>query len=123
MNKQIHRENIMRKSLLIMATCLATLPVAALAVDEKPPKLEPVPEIAPPPGVKDPDLEPQVTITRKGENKVEEYRMHGRLYMVKVTPRNGKPYFLIDQRGDGLMRRYDDLSPNLVVPMWMIKEF
>jgi len=123
MNLYIHRENIMRKSLFVLAACLATLPIATQAVEEKPPHLEPVPEIAPPPGVTDESLEPQVTITRRGENKIEEYRMQGRLYMVKVTPRHGKPYYLVDPRGDGQMRRYDDLSPNFVVPMWMIKEF
>lgn len=114
----------MRPYLYAFAVLLAALPAAASAVDETPPKLEPVPDIAPPPGVKDTDLEPQVTITRKGGDKIEEYRIRGRLYMIKVTPRNGgRPYYLVDPRGDGQMRRYDDLSPNLVVPMWMIKEF
>ncbi|TCJ16310.1 DUF2782 domain-containing protein [Parasulfuritortus cantonensis] len=113
----------MRTTLLVLTAGLAVFPLAAGAVDDKPPQLQPVPEIAPPPGVQDPDLEPKVTISRRGDDKVEEYRLHGRLYMIKVTPRHGKPYYLVDQRGDGLMRRYDDLSPNLVVPMWMIKEF
>lgn len=112
----------MRTTLPILLAALAALPIAAGAADEKPPKLEPVPEIAPPPGVTD-ELEPQVTITRRGADKVEEFRMKGRLYMIKVTPRHGKSYYLVDQRGDGLMRRYDDLSPNFVVPMWMVKEF
>lgn len=110
-------------SLLLLALLLPTaFSTAAYAVDDKPPKLEPVPEIPPPPGVVD-DLEPQVTITRKGTDKVEEFRVRGRLYMIKVTPRRGKPYYLVDSRGDGQMRRHDDLSPNFVVPMWMIKEF
>lgn len=113
----------MRTAQLVLAAGLAALPLAALAVDEKPPQLEPVPEIAPPPGVNEDELGPQVTITRQGPDKVEEFRLRGRLYMIKVTPKHGKAYYLIDQRGDGQMRRYDDLSPNLVVPMWMIKEF
>jgi hypothetical protein len=112
----------MRTSLLILAAALTLAPLAANAVDEKPPKLEPAPEIAPPPGASD-DMEPQITISRRGTDKVEEYRIRGRLYMVKVTPPRGRPYYLVDPRGDGQMRRYDDLSPNLVVPMWMIKEF
>lgn len=113
----------MRTPMLALALGFAALPPAAHAVEERPPVLEPVPEIAPPPGVADADLEPQVTIRRHGDNKIEEYRLRGRLYLVKVTPRHGRPYYLIDQRGDGQMRRYDDLSPNFVVPMWMIKEF
>lgn len=115
--------NIMRKALFLSTALLALLPAAGHAVDETPPKLEPVPEIAPPPGVTDAELEPQITITRKDGNKIEEYRLRGQLYMIKVTPRRGKPYYLVDPRGDGQMRRYDDLAPNLVVPMWMIKEF
>lgn len=102
---------------------LLAMALALPALAEGQPKLEPVPEIAPPPGVADTDLEPQVTITHKGRDKVEEFRLKGRLYMIKVTPQHGRPYYLIDPHGDGQMRRYDDLSPNFVVPMWMIKEF
>ena len=112
----------MRTALFVLAIPLAALSIAAGAADGKPPKLEPVPVIAPPPGRGD-DLEPQVTITRRGSDKAEEYRIKGRLYMIKITPRHGKPYYLVDPRGDGQLRRYDDLSPNFVVPMWMIKEF
>lgn len=113
----------MRTAPLVLAASLAALPTVGLAVDEKPPKLEPVPEIPPPSGVPDSILEPQVTITHRGEDKIEEFRLKGRLYMVKVTPPHGKAYYLIDPRGDGQMRRYDDLSPNFVVPLWLIKEF
>ena len=89
----------------------------------EPPKLEPVPDIPPPPGMVDQDLEPQITITKKGADKVEEYRIKGRLYMIKVTPPHGRPYYLVDQRGDGFMHRFDVLSPNFMVPMWMIFAF
>jgi hypothetical protein len=114
---------MMRTALLVLAASLAALPTAANAVDERPPKLEPVPDIPPAAGVPDAALEPEVTISHRGEDKVEEFRLRGRLYMVKVTPPHGRPYYLIDPRGDGQMRRYDDLSPNFVVPLWMIKEF
>ena len=84
---------------------------------------EPLPDIPPPPGMVDPDFEPRITITRQGEDRVEEYRVKGRLYMIKVTPPHGRPYYLVDQRGDGQMRRYDDLSPNFQVPLWVIHSF
>lgn len=86
-------------------------------------ELEPLPDIPPPPGVVDTDLEPQITIVQRGDERIEEFRVKGRLYMIKVTPPHGKPYFLIDQRGDGQMRKYDDLSPNFQVPLWVIHEF
>ncbi len=96
--------------------------VSLAAVAAEPPKLEPVPDIPPPPGVVDVD-EPQITILQRGQDKVEEYRIRGRLYMIKVTPPHGRPYFLVDPRGNGQMVRYDDLSPNLLVPLWLIFEF
>lgn len=101
-------------ALLAMSSALAT---------EARPKLEPLPEIPPPPGIVDPELEPEVSIMTRAEGKVEEYRVKGRLFMIKVTPPHGRSYFLLDQRGDGQFRRYDDLSPNFQVPMWVIKEF
>jgi hypothetical protein len=106
-------------TILLVSVSLAALPAFA----EDRPKLEPLPEIQPPPGVVDPDLEPRVTISKKGRDRAEEYRIKGRLYMIKVTPAHGKPYYLIDHRGDGQLRRYDDLSPNFLVPLWLIKEF
>jgi hypothetical protein len=40
---------------------------------------------------------------------VEEYRLAGRLYEVRVRPRVGVPYTLLDTNGDGrLNRRHDD---------------
>lgn len=109
----------MRKTLTLIALMLAFSP--ALAEDKA--KLEAVPDIPPPPGIVDPDLEPQVTIKRKGEDKIEEYRVGGRLYMIKVTPPHGTSYYLVDERGDGVFRRHDLLEPSFVVPMWVIKEF
>ena len=56
--------------------------------------------------------EPEVTITTKGTEIHEEYRMSGRLYMIKITPSKGKPYYLIDHEGSGKFRR-DDFQPRL----------
>ena len=49
--------------------------------------------------------------------------MVGRLYAMKVTPPHGKPYFLIDNNGDGQMVRRDSLDPGLRVPQWVIRTF
>lgn len=107
---------------LSLALCLA-MPALAEEAGKPAPRLEPVPDVPPPPGMVDPDLEPHVVIKHSGQDRVEEFRIKGRLYMVKVTPPHGRPYFLVDVRGDGQMRRYDDLSPNFMVPLWLIKEF
>lgn len=99
---------------------LALLSLNAWAAEPRP---EPVPDIPPPPGVVDQTLEPQVTIKQGDIGRIEEYRIRGRLYMVKVTPPHGTPYYLLDLNGDGQMRRFDDLSPDFKVPMWVLGTF
>ena len=50
--------------------------------------------------------------------------MNGKLYMQRVTPRNGKPYVLMDHKGDGTMMRQDNPLDNGVrVPQWVLLEF
>ncbi len=66
--------------------------------------------------------EPEVTITTKGEDRHEEYRAAGRLYMVKVIPKKGRPYYLVDREGRGEFV-HSDLMPNTSPPMWVIKRF
>lgn len=50
--------------------------------------------------------------TRVGENgdRIEEMRMNGRITMVKVTPKHGKPYYFVDANGDGKIDRNDSNS-------------
>ena len=107
------------RRLLPLALLGIALPLAA----QQPPKLEPLPEPTPPGLALDPALEPQVTIIRRGEDQVEEYRVNGKLYAIKVTPLHGVPYFLIDATGDGTMMRRESLDSGLRVPQWVIHSF
>ena len=67
------------------------------------------------------ELEPKVTIHEDGRGVVEEYRMNGALYMLKVTPKSGVPYYLVDADGDGeLESRRNELDPDVMIPAWMI---
>lgn len=66
-------------------------------------------------------IEPQVTIVRKKDAVVEEYRANGRMFMVKVTPKVGLPYYLLDRDGDGRMEsRMSKISEEFAVPQWVI---
>ncbi|MEW5756746.1 MAG: DUF2782 domain-containing protein [Pseudomonadota bacterium] len=66
-------------------------------------------------------LAPTVTIVEDGKNVIEEYRLNGQLYMIKVTPRKGRPYYLVDADGDGLLdRRRNDLDPDVMIPSWVL---
>lgn len=68
--------------------------------------------------------EPAVTIIDRGNEKIEEYRAGGRLYMIKVTPKKGLPYYLMDVDGDGqLDTRRNDSDFDVVPPRWTIFEW
>ncbi|NOS88879.1 MAG: DUF2782 domain-containing protein [Methylococcaceae bacterium] len=111
----------MRRFILL---CLLAFPV--FAVDERPPKLEAVPEVPDPPlPVESGEtLEPDITITRKGKKTVQEYRRGGRLYMIKVIPDVGPPYYFLDSDGDGKMDvRRDDLDRGSNINMWKLLEW
>jgi hypothetical protein len=86
----------------------------------------PLDEAPPPPAISEtpPALEPQVTTRTEGEQTVQEYRIKGKLYMQRVTPKHGKPYVLMDHKGDGSFTRQDNNLDNGVrVPQWVLLEF
>ena len=105
---------------------LAALLASAPALAQAPPKLEPLPEISAPPQISiDPKLEPEITIRQRGADKVEEFRVNGKLYMVRVTPPGGTPYVLLDQTGGGqLIPSHGQVDARSIsVPMWVISTF
>ena len=65
-------------------------------------------------------LEPEVTITQRGADTVQEYRLSGRLYMLKITPSSGAPYYLIDTDGDGQMETRQNDVRTSKVPQWVL---
>ena len=95
----------------------------ALAQQQPPPRLEPLPEPPPPPLIRDGSDDPRVRIAPQEGDRVEEMREGGRIVMLKVTPPNGIPYYLMDLNGSGNFTRRDSLDPGIRVPMWTIKTF
>ncbi|MFQ5470311.1 MAG: DUF2782 domain-containing protein [Gammaproteobacteria bacterium] len=70
-----------------------------------------------------PDIagDPQVTITQNENETIEEYRVNGELFQIKITPNKGIPYYLVDTDGDGrLDQRTNDLSEDILIPQWML---
>lgn len=106
---------------LFVLLAIVAFPVSAqtdagkpVVPDNRPPTLQPVEE----------GIEPQVTIRQREGEMVEEYRVNGRLYKVKVFPSRGAPYILIDHRGDGsFVREEGPGTPGLSVPQWVIGTF
>ena len=118
--------------LVAAAAALAVAAIAAAQTRQPAPPPPPMPpegesrENAPPPPppvASDPELEPQVTITKKDDQTIEEARVNGKLMWVKVTPRNGKPYFLIPDATDGTLIRREGFDPGLKVPLWLLFSF
>lgn len=114
----------------LFVSCLAA-PLTASAADDT----EKFAEVPPPPAaitVPVPDAgddadtqaggpQPEVTIVQRKDAKVEEYRLNGRLYMVKVTPFVGPPYYFVDRDGDGLMEaRINGRGAEPRAPQWVI---
>lgn len=94
------RDKVIMRALkhLMLASLLACVPMAAFA--------------------QQPEGEPDVTIRQEGDRRVEEYRVNGFLYAVKITPKNGKPYFLVRADGDSNFIRAD--KPDMLIPAWEI---
>jgi hypothetical protein len=108
----------MRILFLLLLSCLSLVAYAAKPV---PDNLEPLP---PPPAMDGAsEDEPEVTIIKKTEQTVEEYRVGGKLYMIKIIPKVGKPYYLVDDQGDGKFSRQESLDSGVRPPRWVIHRF
>jgi hypothetical protein len=101
------------------------LPMLAMAADRTPPNLEPLPEVPPPPMGLDLDGvdEPEVTIIKREGETVEEYRINGELYMLKITPAHGVPYYLQKEDRNGGWSRFDGPGEPVIIPKWVIFRF
>ena len=114
-------------ALVLLALLALNGPLAAQQDLEKPPPIPPesTEDVPIPPKVQGEQIEPTVTIREEENRLIEEYRMNGQVYMVKITPRGGVPYYYIDTDGDGQL----ELDPNSkgldqVRPVyWKIKEW
>ena len=89
---------------LLLLGVLAAAPLVANAADEAP------------------SADPDVTIRTEGDKTIQEYRQNGFLYAIKVTPKGGKPYFLVRADGsEGNFIRSD--QPDMLIPSWKIFEW
>ncbi|OYT97522.1 MAG: hypothetical protein CFE49_01415 [Pseudomonas sp. PGPPP3] len=86
---------------LLLTSLLAISPLYAIAAEDAP------------------AADPEVTIRQDGDKTIQEYRQNGFLYAIKITPKNGKPYFLVRADGsEGNFIRSD--QPDMLIPSWEI---
>ncbi len=95
---------------LLLAVYLASVVPLVVAQEQQ------LPSFAP--DDSEPAGEPEVTIHQDGDREIAEYRLNGVLYAVKVTPKNGKPYFLVRSDGDNNFFHSD--QPGTLIPSWKI---
>jgi hypothetical protein len=101
-------------SLFLLVCCLSARAEEAPAPVPDPPDLPPPVESGEP-------MEPDITIIRRGQETIEEYRINNRLYMVKIKPVIGPPYYLVDTNGDGNMDvRRSDNEEGMRIPQWVL---
>ncbi len=123
-NKNYNKTNWQVLGLMLITSLSFANP--SIAAPKEPPKdLQPLEDIPPPPLNKDGESadEPQITIVKKKNgDTVEEYRINGQLYMMKVTPAHGVPYYMHREDQEG---GWTNDGPNkpLVIPKWTIFRF
>ena len=104
---------------VVQAADLATTTPATPPPATPPPATpEPLAEIPPPPNLEYYGAQTQVTISQTSSQTVEEASINGTLIWIRVTPRSGRPYYLIPS-GSTFVRR-DSLDTGLKVPMWVL---
>lgn len=78
------------------------------------------PPILPEPLMDGETIEPEINIIQKEDRTIEEYRINGQLYMIKVTPAIGIPYYFIDTDGDGSLESQQHELAGHIVPNWIL---
>jgi len=130
-----------RKTIVLVLTGFLTVFLAgALVAQDDLAKPPPIPEesedyvpLAPesegdvpiPPKIQGEQFDPTVRIIEEDDRLIEEYSSNGRVYMVKVTPKKGLPYYYIDTDGDGKLELDpDQRAMNPVQPVyWKVAEW
>ena len=107
---------------LFWVICLFGLTFSNISFSEDTELLENVP---PPPSISydssDED-EPEITIIKRDGEFIEEYRVNGQLYLMKVTPKNMPSYYLYKNALGAAWTRYEDIDP-VILPQWVILTF
>lgn len=111
-----------KNHLILLRLCLLCFagmagPVVA-ETSSAPPGLEAIPEPIAASGAA--AAEPEVRVTKRGGDRIEEFRLKGRLYMIRVYPAVGLPYTLVDDRGDGVFNRKDARGTPMKPAQWNV---
>jgi hypothetical protein len=70
--------------------------------------------------VTDADIAPTVTIEEHENRRVERYSVNNNTYMLRITPANGSPYYLVDEDGSGEMAWRRGAAAPSDIPQWTL---
>jgi hypothetical protein len=64
-------------------------------------------------------VQPEITSQKDAQRTIDEYRVNGKLYAIRIVPSKdkGATYFLYDDNGDGDFKRVD--ASSVPVPAWV----
>ena len=101
----------MKVPFIALSACLVSTQILA---QDRPPTTEEL----------DAQLGADVEIRVPDDRPVEEFRLNGQLFMLRVTPSKGRPYYLVDADGDGMLEsRHNQLGPNFLIPGWVVRQW
>jgi hypothetical protein len=111
-----------------LASLLLAFSLSATAQDPGPPPEQAAPGaggfLEAPEAVESPvtgePVEPEITIRETPSETVYEYRVRGRLYMVRIQPQIGPAYYLIDTDADGTLDLRDSSPLNINLNQWLL---
>ena len=64
--------------------------------------------------------EPEVKIIHREDRIVEEVSVNGQLRYVKITPKKGVPYYIVDTDGDGVLDQQFNSLDNPNINQWIL---
>ena len=66
-------------------------------------------------------IEPEVTIVEGDAKTIHIHKVNGQIYAIKVEPKSGKTYFLVDDKGDGNFIKSE--THEMLIPQWVLFEW
>jgi hypothetical protein len=110
-------EGKIMKRPIIFAGWLFAFPLTAWAADTAP---APEPPDLPPQVESGEVLEPEVTIIESDKGTIQQYSVNGHVYMAKIIPVAGPPYYLLDTDGDGELDVRKDHPTEAATQQWIL---
>lgn len=101
----------------LLLSLLSLVSVNTLAAEPAP-----ITEDIPPPPIMESGqvIEPEVTIKQDEKGTTYEYRVNGRLTLVRVVPKIGAPYYFVDSNNDGVLDMRQQGPVNDSVNQWIL---